>query len=631
MKFTFNKQKPSIFFSYFVSVMVSILMLAISASLSTFLPEHNQYLLAAAAVAVSAWYAGSKQALLAAVLCVLVVNYFLIAPAFTFKLTPTIAADALVFLCVALLVIWIEEHRKRATLELREARDELRIILNGVTDGITVQAENGQVIYANEAASALLGYNEPEALVRSTAESRATRFSFLDDSGGIVPIEQRPRAQVFRSGKPATMSFQIRLVESGEERWINLKSAPVFNERSHAKIAVNILQDITAQKTRELEQARFHQQAEFHHRRIDRLIRHVPAMVFEGVLELDSGIQRLDFVSSYTAEMLGYAPEEMRGSPLLLSTLIHPDDREALENSITEQLSHGDKVQLIFRAIRKDGEVIHCEAQFTLTRDGNGTPISTAGVVRDITERVRYEEHLKEAADNLMRSNEELEQFAYIASHDLQEPLRMVTSYLQLIEQRYGDKLDDDGHEFIHYAVDGAKRMKNLINDLLLYSRFQRTKTVFEPFAMDEALSQALGNLQLAIKDSGAVITHDALPEITANEGQMVQLWQNLLANAIKFRGDEPVKIHVSARREQKHWVFSVQDNGIGIDPRHSERIFLIFQRLHSREAHTGTGIGLAICRKIVERHHGRIWVDSSSGAGATFYFSLPVSLRKVS
>jgi len=225
--------------------------------------------------------------------------------------------------------------------------------------------------------------------------------------------------------------------------------------------------------------------------------------------------------------------------------------------------------------------------------------------------------------NELERSNEELQQFAYVASHDLQEPLRMVSSYTQLIAKRYKGKLDEDADEFIGFAVDGANRMQRLIQDLLTYSRVDRGGRSFETTDMGEVMEQAKSNLQAAIEESGAVIKNGKLPEVRGDRTQLVQLFQNLMGNAIKFRGERPPEIDVSSETGGKDITFSLSDNGIGIEPDYFARIFIIFQRLHRRE-YAGTGIGLALCRKIVERHGGRIWLESEPGKGSTFYFTLP-------
>jgi PAS domain S-box-containing protein len=276
--------------------------------------------------------------------------------------------------------------------------------------------------------------------------------------------------------------------------------------------------------------------------------------------------------------------------------------------------------------IRKDGSKGYVEASITLQKDSSGKPIGFRGMVRDITERKRAEEALKEKTEELGRSNRDLEQFAYVASHDLQEPLRMVTSYVQLLAKRYKGKLDSDADEFISFALDGSLRMRKLINDLLTYSRVGTREKELKPTDCKTVLNQSLNNLKVAIEENGVVVTHDPLPTVMVDNPQWVQLFQNLIGNAIKFRGNEPPRVHVSASPNGNGWIFSVRDNGIGIAPEYAESIFTIFKRLHGRQDYPGTGIGLAICKKIVERHGGRIWVESEVQKGTIFYFTLPAS-----
>ncbi len=242
----------------------------------------------------------------------------------------------------------------------------------------------------------------------------------------------------------------------------------------------------------------------------------------------------------------------------------------------------------------------------------------------DIAERQQAEEALTLRSEELARSNRDLEQFAYVATHDLQEPLRMVSSYLQLLERRYKGKLDSDADTFIGYAVEGASRMKHLIDDLLAYSRVSTRGREPVPTDCNVVLDHVLANLQIAIQDSQASVTREPLPTVQGDSVQLEQLFQNLVANAIKFHGDQPPEVRIAAKREGREWVFSVRDNGIGIDPKYFERIFVIFQRLHTREDYPGTGIGLAVAKRIVERHGGRMWVESEPGQGATFFFALP-------
>jgi len=255
------------------------------------------------------------------------------------------------------------------------------------------------------------------------------------------------------------------------------------------------------------------------------------------------------------------------------------------------------------------------------------TPVEAEDYVniygRNITERKKAEDDLKRIMDDLKRSNEELEQFAYVASHDLQEPLRMVASFTQLLQTRYQDKLDDDANDFINYAVDGANRMQSLIKDLLIFSRVGTRGKPFKATDMNVILQDVLENIMQSTKETDATITNDPLPVVIADNSQMIQLLQNLISNTIKFHGDEPPRIHVSGEVKVNEWIFSVKDNGIGIDSKYFEKIFVIFQRLHKKEKYQGTGIGLAVCKKIVQRHGGKMWVESELGKGSTFYFTI--------
>jgi light-regulated signal transduction histidine kinase (bacteriophytochrome) len=245
-------------------------------------------------------------------------------------------------------------------------------------------------------------------------------------------------------------------------------------------------------------------------------------------------------------------------------------------------------------------------------------------VAADITEHRAIERELARTNEDLFRSNRELQQFAYVASHDLKEPLRMVTTYVQMLDRRYADRLDDQAREYIGFAVEGSKRMYALVDDLLTYSRVETSEQPFGTVSMDQVMITALRDLREAVETSGATVTVQDLPEVHADFHHMVQVMENLLGNAIKFRRDEPPMVKVSAIMTGKEWVFSVMDNGIGIDKEYSDKVFQMFQRLHPRETFPGTGIGLAICKKVIERHGGRIWFESEPGVGTTFFFTLP-------
>jgi light-regulated signal transduction histidine kinase (bacteriophytochrome) len=257
----------------------------------------------------------------------------------------------------------------------------------------------------------------------------------------------------------------------------------------------------------------------------------------------------------------------------------------------------------------------------------NKVEAANEGLLHEVVERRQAEQALVHKTNELGRSNADLEQFAYVASHDLQEPLRMVSSYVQLFEKRYKGQVDEQADKYIQYAVEGARRMSLLIGGLLEYSRAGRDETTPVVVSSEQALERAMFNLRVVIEECGAAVSHDPLPEVVADTDQLVQIFQNLLGNALKFRapGVAP-RVHVTAARRGDDWLFGVADNGIGIAPQHAERVFVIFQRLHERAHYPGTGIGLAICKKVVERRGGRIWVESEPGRGATFRFTLPAS-----
>jgi PAS domain S-box-containing protein len=321
-------------------------------------------------------------------------------------------------------------------------------------------------------------------------------------------------------------------------------------------------------------------------------------------------------------ELFGLPPDQ-KMSYAVFEAALHPDDREPTGRAVEQSWETRTEYRTEYRVVWRDGSVHWVGALGRTYYDENGKPERMTGIVGDIDQRKRTEEALA-------RSNSDLERFAYVASHDLQEPLRMVASYVQLLANRYRGRLDSDADEFIAYAVEGAQRMQRMIGELLAYSRVNTRGAELTSVSARLCLKNALANLKLAIDDAAAVVTSDPLPDVRADLTQLERVFTNLVANAIKFRGSEAPRVHVGARRARGEWIFSVKDNGIGIEPQYFDRIFVLFQRLHGRGEYPGSGMGLAIAKRIVERHQGRMWVESELGRGTTFYFTLPATTEAI-
>ena len=428
---------------------------------------------------------------------------------------------------------------------------------------------------------------------------------------GVVHLDDREAAghkiEAALRERSLLMSEYRIITPDQQIRWISASGEASYDDAGRPLRMIGICVDITDRKlAEEILKSR------------DEQFR----MMFEHhdsvMLLIDPETGAIIDANSAAARFYGYDVATLRTIKISDINVLGPDELEA------DRLRalHEERNTFIFPHRIAGGEIRMVEV--------NSSPITLKGqtilfsIIHDITRRIRAEAQLQKTLAELTRSNEELQQFAYVASHDLREPLRMVASYTQLLARRYDDQLDDEARKFIAYAVEGATRMQRLIDDLLTYSRVETKGRSLESAPTGELLDAAVHNLQAAIEESGAVVTCDELPTVRADRSQLIQLFQNLVGNAIKFRhpGASP-RIHVTARNLGQEWQFSVADNGIGIDPRFNERIFVIFQRLHAREQYTGTGIGLAICKRIVDRHGGRIWVKSTPGQGATFCFTL--------
>jgi PAS domain S-box-containing protein len=476
---------------------------------------------------------------------------------------------------------------------LRRAEGEMKLrakLLDSASDTIMMHSLDGKIIYANETAWKVHGYSHEE-FIGLTIKDIVT-----DKQGEEFPGRTE---LLIKTGKQVFESLHRR--KNGSE--IPMEIIAQVIDISGQKAILSVQRDITERK---LAEDSLRETNEY----LENLINcaNAPIIVWDPrflITRFNRAFENLTGRNS--SEVIGKSLEILFPSAKVQSSM------ERINETLT-----GARWQAV------EIDILHLDGHSS-TVIWNSAPIfahdqktlvATIAQGQDITE-------LKIKQADLERSNAELERFAYVASHDLQEPLRMVSSYTQLLEKRYKDKLDADANDFIHYAVDGAKRMQNLINDLLIYSRVGSRGKPFENTYCEQVYDIALDNVSAAIHESGASITHDPLPAVMGDQGQLVQLFQNLLGNAIKFKDNQSPKVHVSAKPEGDHWIFSVQDNGIGIDPQYFDRVFIIFQRLGGNN-YQGTGIGLAVAKRIVERHGGRIWIESKIGEGSTFYFTLP-------
>jgi PAS domain S-box-containing protein len=496
------------------------------------------------------------------------------------------------------------ENKQKTTDKTFQANEsQLAAIIDSAMDAIISMGKDQRIQLFNSAAEKMFQ--------RSTSEVIGQELTMLIPNG----LRTKHESDVQAFGKTSTtkrsmgrLGMVYGLRANGEEFPLEVSISQV--EFDGRKTYTAILRDITERKHAEI----LLRESE---ERFRTMANNAPVLIWLS----DANKARTWFNRGWL-DFVGRSMEQELGNGWIEH--IHPQDRDRYLETYQRAFEIREPFQIEYRLHRRDG-VWRWILGTGVPRSGPDEEFSgLIGSCFDITERKQAEAEMQHIMADLKRSNQELEQFAYVASHDLQEPLRMVSSYVQLLARRYKGKLDSDADEFINYAVDGVNRMKVLINDLLTFSRVGTRGKELSLVELKDIIDVVLSNLQLAIEENEAIITYDELPQVLADEGQMIQLFQNLIGNAIKFRSEEPPRIHIGVKQEKEQWQFSVHDNGIGIDPQFGERIFIIFQRLHTREEYPGTGIGLSICRKIVERHGGRIWVESQPGQGATFHFTLP-------
>lgn len=455
---------------------------------------------------------------------------------------------------------------------------------------VITRLKDGKVIDVNQSFFKITGYPHEESLGRTSIE-----LGFW-----IKPEDRELATQKMKAHHGfRDLEFDFRN-KSGEIR-TGLFSSEIVNIKGEPCI-ITALNDITKRK-----------KAEENLKQSEEKYYNLFNSVSDAVYVMDRETGKVLDVNDTACKMYGYTREEWL-------TMTNTDVSAEPEKTKKATKELPDKIPVRFHK-KKDGTVFPLEITLgTFYLEGKQAIIAAG---RDITERKQAEEKIRKYTEELQRSNKELEQFAYVASHDLQEPLRMVSSYTQLLERRYKDKLDRDAMDFIEFAVDGANRMKKLINDLLEYSRVTTRGKPFKKVDSHLIMGRAIANMQQAIAETAAIVTNDDLPSIWVDESQMVRVFQNLIDNALKFRGRESPRIHVSSQQGDGQWIFSIRDNGIGIEKQYEERVFEIFQRLHGRAEYPGTGIGLAICRRIVQRHGGKIWFESQPGRGTAFYFTI--------
>jgi PAS domain S-box-containing protein len=492
----------------------------------------------------------------------------------------------------------------------RDSEAKYRGLLEAAPDAMVVVNQNGEIILLNLQAEKQFGYRRDELVGQKVKNIIPQGFAERLIADGTRSAAEALAQQI------GTGIELIGRRKDGSEFPIEIMLSPLANDEETLVTAA--IRDISVRKN-----------AEKHLAQMEGRYRGLLEAAPDAMVVVNAGGE-IVLLNVQAEKRFGYSRDELVGQkvkniiPEGFAERIIADGTRSAADALAQQIGTG--IELIGR--RKNGSEFPIEIMLSPLESTEGVLVTAA--IRDISVRKKSEEHLVKTVGELKRSNDELQQFAYVSSHDLQEPLRMVASYTQLLAGRYKGRLDSDADEFIAFAVDGCNRMQGLIQDLLTYSRAGTNGKVLGEVSSENALQGALANLRITIEQSGAIVTYDPLPSVTTDETLLAQVFQNLVGNAIKYHGAEAPRVHVSCTKpDGNEWIFSVRDNGLGIDPQYFDRIFVLFQRLHGRDEFAGTGIGLAICKKIVERLGGRIWVESQTGKGSTFYFALPRILEK--
>ncbi|MFB6236408.1 MAG: PAS domain-containing protein [Halopenitus sp.] len=489
-------------------------------------------------------------------------------------------------------------ERKEAEQELQESKDRFRALVTASSDALYRMSPDWTEMYQLEGQEFIADTEEP-------TNEWLEKYIHPDDREYVMETVN----ESIRTKSVFELEHRVERPD-GSLGWTFSRAVPRLDEDDEVIEWVGMAKDVTERKEYEQELERA----------LD-LLEKTERLADVGGWEIDVDTRDL-FWTDNVFDILEVSENE---EPSIDDRLefYHDEDRPLVENAVEEALDSGEPFDVEARIRTPDGEIRWLRVQGDPEVE-TGDVVSLRGAVQDITDRKQREKRLEELIDDLEESNERLEQFARAASHDLQEPLRMVSSYLQLVEDRYGDKLDEEGREFLEFAVDGADRMSDMVQGLLQYSRVDRRGDPFEPVDLDAVIADVREDLQMKIEETDAEITADSLPQVEGDRDQLRQLFQNLLENAIKYSGDDPPRVDVAAEEQGPRWVVSVEDEGIGIDPAYTDQVFEVFESLDSSDEYNGTGIGLALCERIVERHDGDIWVDSEPGDGTTFSFTLP-------
>jgi PAS domain S-box-containing protein len=596
---------------YLTSVMAVVIAFWLYFFITSILgPGLPTYILFYPAVIIVAILAGFGPGLLATIFSVLLVATWILEPRGELSIITTVdQVGAVLFTGFGILISGVSElyrrnrikaaayDREEALRETLREKEFLADILEHASQPFAIGYTDGRIGLLNKAFEQLTGYTKEE-------------LHTIDWSTTLTPrewweIEKQKLDELISTGQPVRYEKEY-IRKDGSRVPIELLVSITLDIEGNPEYYYSFITDITKRK-----------RAEENLKRQAALLDLSYEAIFSwdydgGIISWNHGAERL----------YGFNSKEAVGSIShdLIKTKFPIPFTEFTEILIKDKIWTGELTHTT-----KDGREIIVESRQQLINNASNNNI-VLETNRDITERKKTEKKMNKTMGELERSNQELERFAYVSSHDLQEPLRMITLYSQLLERRYRDSLDSDADDFIEYIVENAKRMKQLIDDLLSFSRVNTDVKDFEYVDLEAVLDSVLSSLSMSIEEFNINITHDPLPSLLADSTQMVQVFQNLLINAIKFRGEEPPEIHISAEKGEREWTFSISDNGIGIKPEHQKQIFEVFKRLHTREEYPGTGIGLSICQKIIRHHGGRIWLESELGKGTTFYFTIPYS-----